>query len=86
LKPLFEKINVRLIADSGFLHSLAQIGRSSERFRLIDIFRREKQQHFIWVVGVAEKMFLFYSGLLPRRQVRIIDRFPFSEISDFVTN
>ena len=38
LKPLFEKINVRLVAYSGLLHSLAQIVRSSERFRLIDIF------------------------------------------------
>jgi hypothetical protein len=47
---------------------------------------REKQQHFIWVLGVAEKMLFRSSGLLPRRQVRVIYWFPFSEISDFVTN
>jgi hypothetical protein len=58
LKPLFEKINVRLVAYSGLLHGLAQIVRDRECFRLFDIFRREKQQQFIWVVGVAEKMFL----------------------------
>jgi len=63
-----------------------RIVRSSKCFCLIEIFHCEKQQHFIRVVGVAEKMFLLSSGRLPRWQVRIIDRFPFSEISDFVTN
>jgi hypothetical protein len=58
LKPLFKKINVWLVAYSGVLHGLAQIVRSSECFRLIDIFHREKQQQFIRVVGVAEKMLL----------------------------
>ena len=36
LKPLFEKINVWLIAYSSLLHRLAQIVRSSECFRLIE--------------------------------------------------
>ena len=57
-KPLFEKINVRLIAYSGLFHGLAEIIGRGECFCLIDIFHREKQQHFVWVAGVAEKMFL----------------------------
>jgi hypothetical protein len=57
-KPLFEKINVRLIAYSGLLHGLVEIVRSRECFCLIDIFHREKQQHFIWILGVAEKVLL----------------------------
>src|SRR5439155_2439971 len=84
--PLSEKINVRLVAYSGLFHGLAQIVRGSECFRLIHIFHREKQQYFIWVIGVAEKMFLLEASLLSRRQMRAVDRFPFSEISDSVTN
>ena len=86
MKPLFEKINVRLVAYSGLLHGLAHIVRRGECFRLLKIFRRKEQDHFIRVVDVAEKMFLFYPCVLPRRTVRVIDRFSFSEISDFVTN
>jgi hypothetical protein len=37
-KPLFEKINVWLVAYAGLLHRLAQIVGSSECLRLIEIF------------------------------------------------
>src|SRR5262249_1309154 len=52
-----QKPDVRFVTHSSLLHPLLQIIGRSKLFRLSQIVSREEQNHLIWVVDFAQKIF-----------------------------